>query len=70
MRSLYMFLASMGIVLAASAAHNPKWVRFSQPSNYANFDVTEVAVKVDTFGNVYTAASILDTVNSLSNAMI
>jgi hypothetical protein len=49
---------------------NPSWIKFSGPSNYQNFDVNEVSVGTDTLGNIYTAASMRDTVNNLEKSML
>src|ERR1700754_830368 len=48
----------------------PAWVNFAAPANYANYDVEEVSTGVDTLGNVYTAASVIDTVANQDQAMI
>jgi len=52
------------------AAQAPAWVKYSGPSNYANYDVTEVSVGTDSLGNVYTGASMADTVNNLNKSML
>ncbi len=48
----------------------PAWVNFSGPSNFANFDVKEVSTAVDSIGNFYTAASMLDTINTLNKSIL
>jgi hypothetical protein len=52
------------------AQTNPSWVRFSAPSNYQNYNATEVSVGVDTIGNVYTAASVWDSLANTDIAML
>lgn len=48
----------------------PAWVKFTGPSNYQNYNVREVSSGVDTVGNIYTAASVEDTVNNLVKVVL
>ena len=65
-----LFTLTFGCASFLSAQTTPAWVKFSAPSNYANYDVKEVALGVDTLGNVYTAASMDDTLNTLDKAVL
>lgn len=57
-------------VSGVNAQTAPAWVKFSGPSNYQNYDAQDVHTATDTFGNIYTAASMSDTANNLSKAML
>lgn len=65
---------TLSLLLLAALQHKaqitPSWVKFTGPSNYANYDVKEVTTGVDSLGNIYTAASALDTINSLNKGML
>ena len=64
-------LFSLSLLMAGVFAQtSPAWVKYSGPSDYANYDVREVSTATDTLGNVYTAASMSDTLNNLSKAML
>ncbi len=65
-----LFFLSLSFTNFLNAQISPAWVKFSTPSNYANYDVKEVALGVDTLGNVYTAASMNDTLNNLDKAVL
>ncbi|MBA2612755.1 MAG: T9SS type A sorting domain-containing protein [Bacteroidetes bacterium] len=48
----------------------PAWYKYAGPYNYQNYDVINATTGVDTLGNVYTAASIYDTVAANKNAKV
>ncbi|MES2133178.1 MAG: T9SS type A sorting domain-containing protein [Bacteroidota bacterium] len=52
------------------AQNTPAWVRYSTPSNYENYDVREVSTGTDSIGNIYTSASMYDSINNLSKIML
>ncbi|MEO6302464.1 MAG: T9SS type A sorting domain-containing protein [Bacteroidia bacterium] len=49
---------------------SPAWYNYAGPYNYQNYDVINATTGVDTLGNVYTAASIYDTVAANKNAKV
>ena len=57
-------------ISALSAQTAPAWVKYSGPADYQNYDVQEVSTATDSAGNIYTAASMADTVNTLSKIML
>lgn len=70
MKTIITSLLLITIMSIAQGQIAPSWVRYSTPSNYQNYDAKEVSTGTDTVGNIYTAASMMDTVNNLYKAML
>ena len=70
MKKTITLLLISALINALNAQTAPSWVKYSGPADYANYDVQEVSTGTDSMGNIYTAASMSDTVNDLSKAML
>lgn len=69
-KALSLFILSLLLHTTAKAQTAPAWVQFGSPADYANYDVQEVAVGLDTVGNVYTSGTMYDTINNLTRIVL
>lgn len=70
MKTTFIFSTLLLAALSASAQVSPSWLRFPAPSNYQNYDAYDVSAGTDTLGNIYVAASSLDTIANAEQAML
>ncbi len=69
MKKIITTALSLVITALASAQVAPTWIKFSAPSNYQNYNAKDVSVGMDTVGNIYTAASVWDSITDHYQAM-